>query len=67
MAPARVTRSMFSIMISEYGVSRGTRIRRRRSLRQTSAARSMRFDDAPHAMRPRVPPEQGTIAMPSVL
>jgi len=58
---------MFSIMISEYGVSRGTRIRRRRSFRQTSAARSIRFDEAPQAIRPSVPPEQGTIAMPSVL
>ncbi len=65
MAPARVTRSMFSRWISESGVSRGTRISLRRSFRHTSAARSIKFVEAPEAIRPSVPPEQGQMAIPS--
>src|SRR5450830_2029575 len=44
----------------EYGASRGTRINWRRSLRVTSAARSIRLLQAPVAMADKVPVEHGT-------
>src|SRR5471030_2921844 len=44
----------------EYGASRGTRINWRRSLRVTSAARSIRLLQAPVAIADKVPVEHGT-------
>ena len=64
--PASVTRRMLSICGNESGVSRGTRISLRRSLRCTSAARWTRFDDIPFARAPSVPIEQGQITIPAV-
>ena len=55
--------SMFSRWMLENGDSRGTRISCRRSLRATSAARSMRLLLAPVAMAERVPVEQGQTTM----
>src|SRR5262245_60567896 len=64
-APAWRSVSMLRRWISESGVSRGTTTRRRRSLSVTSAARSIKLDEIPFAMRPSVPVEHGTIAMPA--
>ena len=64
-APASASSSMLRRWIRLNGVSRGTITRRRRSLSATSAARSMRFEETPPAIRPTVPIEHGTMAMPS--
>ncbi len=66
-APASVTRRMLSMWASESGVSRGTRISLRRSLRWTSAARWIKFDAAPVATALSVEPLQGQITMPAVM
>ena len=50
---------MFSNMIWEYGASRGTKIRGRRSFNATSAARSIRLLLAPVAMADKLPVEHG--------
>ena len=65
-APASAARFMFSICGSDSGVSRGTRISLRRSLRWTSAARWIRLAVVPWAMAPSVLQEQGQTTMPSV-
>ena len=55
---------MFSRWIALSGVSRGTRISRRRSLSATSAARSTSERDEPAAIADSVPIEHGQITIP---
>src|SRR5690606_41622804 len=54
---------MFSRWMLERGLSRGTRISWRRSLRATSAARSIRLLLAPQAIADSVPVLQGQTTM----
>jgi len=65
VAPARVSRVMFSRWMSDSGVSRGTRMSGRRSLSATSAARSTRLRDVPAAMEAMVPMEHGQTTIPA--
>ena len=62
---ARAARSRFSIWIWFNGASRGTITNGRCSLSETSAARSIRFDDVPAAIPASVFIVQGMTTMPS--
>ncbi len=64
--PARRTLRMFSIAISERGVSRGTSTRGRLVRSMISAARTMRLSAKPLATAASVFMEQGAITMASV-
>ena len=64
-APASLAQSMLRRWMRLRGLSRGTRIRGRRSLRVTSAARCSRLVPAPVAMLARLLMEQGQTTMPS--
>ena len=65
MAPASVAAVRFRRWTSERGVSLGTRIRVRRSLSATSAARSMSDRLVPFAMAATVPMLHGQITIPA--
>ena len=65
-APASAQADRLRSWIRCSGVSRGTRIRWRFSLRWTSAARWMRFCDRPWAMAATVPMLHGQMTMPPV-
>lgn len=65
VAPARHALVMFSRCIRLNGVSLGSSIRGRLSLRQTSAERVMRLSAIPAAMDATVFMEHGAMAIPS--
>jgi len=66
MAPISVTASMLLMWPACSGVSRNISTTRRRSLRQTSAARETRPDVTPVAISLRVRTEHGATIMPMV-
>jgi hypothetical protein len=66
VAPANVTVSVLRMWMRLSGVSRGTKTRRRRSFKHTSAARDSRFALVPVAISASDFIEQGTTTMPIV-
>ena len=66
MPPISVTASMLLMWPACSGVSRNIRTTRRRSFRQTSAARATRLDVTPVAISLKVRTEQGATIMPIV-
>jgi len=66
VAPASEASCMLRMWMRLNGVSRMQRTRGRFSLRQTSAARWMRFCARPLAMDARVPMEQGRMIIAPV-
>jgi len=65
VAPLKASVSMFLMWMRLIGVSRGTKIRRLRSFRQTSATRGMRASELPDAMEARVRMLQGAMTIES--